>query len=174
MADSTVRDRILDAAERRARTGGYHGFSFRDIAADVGVKSSTVHYYFPTKADLGAALAERYTERAKAYLGRPEEQSAEEAIERLTQLFRDALLKDDRMCLCGLFAAERDALPAEVADATVGFFRLVLDYLATAFGANWTGEPPAAILARLEGALILARMLKDADIFEASVGGLRH
>lgn len=169
MIDSAARNRILDAAEARARTGGYHGFSFRDVAEDVGVKSSTVHYYFPTKSDLGEALAARYTERAKAWLGPPDERSAEEAIARLTQLFRDALLKDDKMCLCGLFGAERDTLPPAVANATAGFFRLVLAYLAAAFGKEWTGEPPAAILARLEGALILARTLKDADLFEASL-----
>lgn len=40
---------IMDAAERRMRIGGFNGFSFREIAADVGVKSSSVHYHFPTK-----------------------------------------------------------------------------------------------------------------------------
>ena len=42
---------IMDAAERRMRIGGFNGFSFREIAADVGVKSSSVHYHFPTKGD---------------------------------------------------------------------------------------------------------------------------
>lgn len=168
MADTSARDRILDAAEARARAGGYHGFSFRDLAEDVGVKSSSIHYYFPAKADLGEALAKRYTERAKERLGDPASLAPTEAIARLTQLFRDALLKDDKMCLCGLFGAERDALPPVVAAATGEFFRLVLGYLTTALGADWTGAPPVAILARLEGALIVARTLRDVDLFESS------
>jgi AcrR family transcriptional regulator len=28
------------------------------------VKSASVHYYFPTKADIGVAVAENYTERS--------------------------------------------------------------------------------------------------------------
>ncbi len=167
--DATIRDRILDAAELRARKGGYGGFSFREIAEDVGVKSSSVHYHFPTKADLGQELVERYTQRAMAYLGDAVERTPSEAIERVTQLFRNALMRDDKMCLCGLFGAERDALPAEVAAATAEFFRLVIAYLTQGLGPNWTGDPPAAILARLEGALIVARVLEDQTLFEQSV-----
>jgi TetR/AcrR family transcriptional repressor of nem operon len=169
MSDATIRDRILDAAEFRARKGGYGGFSFREIAEDVGVKSSSVHYHFRTKVDLGKELVERYTQRAVAYLGDADERTPREAIERVTQLFRDALIRDDKMCLCGLFGAERDALPAEVAAATAEFFRLVIAYLAQAFGPKWTGDPPAAILARLEGALIIARILDDQTLFEQNV-----
>lgn len=168
MAERTMRDGILDAAESRARTGGYHGFSFRELADDVGVKSSSIHYHFPTKGDLGAALARRYATRAADRLGDPATLTAQEAVQAVTQLFRDALVKDDRMCLCGLFGAERDSLPVEVAMATGDFFRLVLGYLTTAFGPGWTGEAPAALLARLEGGLILARTLGDVSLFEAA------
>src|ERR1700720_895295 len=47
-----VKTAILDAAERRMQIGGFGGFSFREIAADVGIKSSSVHYHFPTKENL--------------------------------------------------------------------------------------------------------------------------
>lgn len=172
MKDTTIRNRILDSAEARARIGGYHGFSFRDLADDVGIKSASVHYYFPTKADLGEELAKRYTARAKEFLGDPHSLPAPEAMARVKQLFADALLKDDRMCLCGLFGAECDALPPAVAEATSGFFRLILDYLSTSFGKNWTGPSPAAVLAKLEGALILARTLKDTAKFDEATADL--
>ena len=54
---------ILDAAETMIQSQGYNGFSFREIADQVGIKSASVHYHFPTKADLGAAVARRYTDR---------------------------------------------------------------------------------------------------------------
>jgi TetR/AcrR family transcriptional repressor of nem operon len=41
---SDVKTAIMDAAERRMQRGGFGGFSFREIAADVGIKSSSVHY----------------------------------------------------------------------------------------------------------------------------------
>ncbi len=46
---SSIAESIMDAAELRMRGGGFNGFSFREIADDVGIKSSSVHYHFPTK-----------------------------------------------------------------------------------------------------------------------------
>ena len=51
---------ILDAAERLAQTLGYNGFSYADIAAQLGVTKASLHYHFPSKAELGGALIERY------------------------------------------------------------------------------------------------------------------
>jgi TetR/AcrR family transcriptional regulator, transcriptional repressor for nem operon len=56
----TIRDAILSSAEARMGRDGFHGFSFRDLAADVGIKSASVHYHFPTKADLGVRLMRNY------------------------------------------------------------------------------------------------------------------
>ncbi len=167
MSEPSMRDRILDAAEARARCGGYNAFSFRDLAADVGVKSASVHYHFPTKQDLAETLARRYAERARERLGDPAELTPDEAVQRVTALFRDALTREDRMCLCGLFGAERDILPPAVEAAVASFFRLILDYLRIAFAAGPTSESPEAVLARLEGALIVARSMRDNAIFEA-------
>jgi TetR/AcrR family transcriptional regulator, transcriptional repressor for nem operon len=163
--DTGIRDRILDAAEARARVGGYHGFSFRDVAEDVGVKSASIHYHFPTKSDLAAALAQRYTARARQFLGDPKTLGAQAAVARVIGLFRDALERDDKMCLCGLFGAERDTLPQPVADATAAFFTMVLDYLA----ASGAGKSATATLATLEGALILARTLQNNEFFEKAI-----
>ncbi|MEM7678447.1 MAG: TetR/AcrR family transcriptional regulator, partial [Myxococcota bacterium] len=64
-------DAILKAAEEMVRQGGYNAFSFRAIADVVGIKSSSVHYYFPTKEDLGVAVAKYYTHRFIESLGEP-------------------------------------------------------------------------------------------------------
>ena len=62
---------ILKQAELKVREGGYNNFSFRELANDVGIKSASVHYYFPTKADLGAELAAQYTLGFLDLLGDP-------------------------------------------------------------------------------------------------------
>ncbi len=174
MTSSDMRTRILDAAERRARSGGYNAFSFRDIAQDVSIKSASVHYYFPGKADLARELVERYATRIEAQLGDPVGLDPAEAIRRVTDVFRAALVKDDRMCLCGLFGAERDTLPPDVSAATAAFFRMIIAFLETSFGKDGSAELPSALLARLEGALILARSLNTPSLFDqiCDPGGL--
>ena len=61
-----TRQSIMNAARATVQALGYNALSFRDLAKEVGVKSSSVHYHFPTKGDLGAALARRYIDDASA------------------------------------------------------------------------------------------------------------
>ena len=70
-----------------------------------------------------------------------------------------------------MLAAEKDALPAPVNAAVAGFFRMLLDYLRAAQGEAGPGDAPEAVIARLEGALILARSLDDRALFETVAGG---
>lgn len=62
-APNATVERILDAAETRIKLTGYNAVSFRELVDAVSVKSPSVHYHFPAKADLGVALVKRYHER---------------------------------------------------------------------------------------------------------------
>ena len=102
-ATATKAQEILDSAERLVRRRGYNGFSFRDLATEVGIKSASVHYHFPTKADLGAAVAHRYADRFINALGDPNDPLAapHALLEGYVDAFRRALVMDRQMCLCG-------------------------------------------------------------------------
>src|SRR5688500_19860163 len=56
-------ERILDSAERLVQTRGFNGFSYADVAAELGVTKASLHYHFPGKAELGEALIGRYATR---------------------------------------------------------------------------------------------------------------
>ena len=58
--DAGTATRILDVAERLAQVRGFNGFSYADIAAEVGITKAALHYHFASKADLGEALISRY------------------------------------------------------------------------------------------------------------------
>lgn len=62
-------DLLMNAAESGIRQKGYNAVSFRELADDLGIKSSSVHYYFRKKEDLGLALVERYSDRFLKNLG---------------------------------------------------------------------------------------------------------
>jgi TetR/AcrR family transcriptional regulator, transcriptional repressor for nem operon len=170
-AASGTADEIMDAAERRIREAGYNGFSFRDLAADVGVKSASVHHHFPTKPALAAAVARRYADR---FLGAVEGERGEALVGAWRAAFRRALREDGRMCLCGVLGAEAGALPPEVAAEARRFFERGAECLARAHG----GSPAAArdaglrVLATLEGAMLLARALGDPAAFDRATAGL--
>src|SRR5260221_14652793 len=115
-AVTDTRQMIMSAARLMVQTRGFNGLSFRELAKEVGIKSASVHYHFPTKGDLGAALARRYTEDGAAYLAEllATPNDATWCMDRYTEIFRSALANDNRMCLCGIMSAELDDLPAEV------------------------------------------------------------
>jgi AcrR family transcriptional regulator len=48
--------RILDVAERLVQTRGFNGFSYADVAGELGVTKASLHYRFPGKAERGEAL----------------------------------------------------------------------------------------------------------------------
>lgn len=54
-----TRTALLQSAERAARQRGYDGFSYADLAGDVGLRKASIHHHFPTKATLALALIER-------------------------------------------------------------------------------------------------------------------
>ncbi|MEP2987879.1 MAG: TetR/AcrR family transcriptional regulator [Parasphingorhabdus sp.] len=177
MKRSEKADEILDIAEEMARKGGYNSFSFREIAKAVGVKSSSVHYHFPTKDELGAAVVQRYTDRFLDALGDPNDlDNPKVAIERYIDLYRKALVEDELMCLCGIMGAEIEALPPTVGEEAKHFFERNVKWLIAALSDDEASTPAQDlrsrslhIIATLEGAMIVARSLEDHKIFESVV-----
>jgi len=167
----TKKEALLKAAENKVRLGGYNNFSFREIANEVGIKSASVHYHFPTKADLGAELAHQYTNNFLAALGDVDDIIAqgENPIDRYTQLFRGSLINDDQMCLCGLLGAQNESLPDKVRLEVKRFFDLNLTWLKKAHTLNGESEPLHAAITTvslLEGAMMISKALNDHSYFK--------
>lgn len=155
---------ILDSAERRIRSFGYTGFSFRDVASDVGIKSASVHHHFPTKGDLAAEVAHRYSDRFF------EEVQSAETVTQWATAFRTALSQDGQLCLCGVLAANRDALPEGVALEARAFFETAIEALSKITG---DVESATRTLSTLEGAMILARSMGDLSVYDTATKDLR-
>src|ERR1700743_2835386 len=113
---ANAREDILAAAKLVAQAHGYAGLNFRDLAEKVGIKAASIYYYFPSKADLAAAVARRYWEDAAAYLDSLLQNSPKplDALRRYPETFRWALENGNRMCLCSFMSAQTDDLPDEV------------------------------------------------------------
>ena len=114
METADTKTRLLDAASALAQTRGYHGFSFHDLAREIGITTASIHYHFPTKSALGQALVKRYTLSFLEILGKPDTAPPRQRLTHYVSVFRACLL-EGRMCLCGMIGAEVDGVPAEVA-----------------------------------------------------------
>ncbi|SDT10768.1 TetR/AcrR family transcriptional regulator, transcriptional repressor for nem operon [Pseudomonas sp. Z003-0.4C(8344-21)] len=177
-----TRETIMSAARKMVQTRGYNGLSFRELAKEVGIKSASIHYHFPTKGDLGAALAKRYTEDGLEYLAglRADSDDLNVWIKGYTDIFRMALVNDNRMCLCGIMSAEYDDLPPEVRTEVDGFTELnvrwlteVLSVCRPQLSLEERQEQALAIYAAVEGAQLIARGRADISVFDRTIATYR-
>jgi TetR/AcrR family transcriptional repressor of nem operon len=70
------------------------------------------------------------------------------------------------MCLCGVFGAEIDVLPEAVGGAVRGFYRANIEWAAQALRGDDTQARAETLVAGLAGALLTARSLGDAQVFD--------
>ena len=178
---SSSKEAILAAARRTAQAHGYSGLNFRDLADEVGIKAASIYHHFPSKADLGAAVARRYWQDTAADL---ESMLAEtpdpvRCLRRYPDVFRKSLENNNRMCLCSFMAAEHDDLPEAVkkevqtfADVNVAWLSRVLS--AAALVSSEESEQRArAIFAAVAGAQLIARSRSDISLYDALIDSYR-
>lgn len=165
----TMKERILIAAEKRVRKAGYSEMSFRDLAADVGIKSASVHYHFPTKPDLGEALVRRYAEQFKAELDKIDLENLQAALDGFVSLYSNALVLNESICLCAVMGAEAIGLPENINQRTKAFFEMNKAWLETLFAKHRIKDAAnvaSLIVAALEGGMIVASTLNDRSTFD--------
>jgi TetR/AcrR family transcriptional regulator, transcriptional repressor for nem operon len=171
--------RILDVAERLVQSRGFNGFSYADVAAELGVTKAGLHYHFPGKAELGEALINRYAIRfAEALQAIDADCSDVHAkLAAYAAVYAD-VLKDQRMCLCGMLAADYETLPPAMRAAVVRFFddneawlERVLEEGTKVGVLHYEGraqDQAQLIISTLEGAMLVARPYGDPERFRAA------
>jgi len=170
---------VLDTAQELVQTRGYNGFSFREVADQVGIKSASVHYHFSTKGELGRALLARFRRRFHRVFVEIDEKSPRprQKLQRYVEAFLDPLRSADRSCLGAMLAADVETLPEAVQEEVCGFVRDQEQWLTEvltegqeAGELDFGGSPnqrAKLIFSALEGAAILAHATGDDKRLEA-------
>ncbi|MFT7222896.1 MAG: TetR/AcrR family transcriptional repressor of nem operon [Cellvibrionaceae bacterium] len=170
--------KILDVAESYTQMHGLNAFSYKDLQREVGIKTSSIHYYFPTKQDLALAMVERYLDKWRDLLKTIAREQAEGA-KRLDNLSKHyvAVVNEGKFCMCGMFASDMLSLPEVINSQVREFFRLLEEWIADAIE---LGQQQGSIkdsvnsknaashfLAALEGGMLIARARKRPTHLEA-------
>ncbi len=174
MADK--REQIEAAASEAIRKSGLNSVSFRTLADEVGVKSSSVHYHFPTKLDLAQSVAGGYADdfaERLAEIDRANETLVDK-LDALIDVFADVVAAD-KLCLCGMMSAELASLDAGTRAALRSFYARFEAWLTHAFEQHAdevAGSLNAETLARvfiagLEGAALVDRTNEDQASLDA-------
>ena len=171
--------RALDVAERLVQTRGFNGFSYADIAEALGVTKASLHYHFPSKAELGERLIERYEAAFLDTLAGIDkaQQGAAQKLRHYASIYAE-VLRANRMCLCGMLASDYATLPKPMRERVRHFFdenerwlARVLEEGRKAGQLAFRGAPveiARMVVASLEGAMMLARSYGEPPRFDAA------
>ena len=180
---SSTASQILDSAERLVQMRGFNGFSYADVAGELGVTKASLHYHFPGKGELGQALIERYSDRFAEALEEIDRDAgpAVEKLDAYAAIYAE-VLRDRRMCLCGMLAADYETLPEPMRESVIRFFDRNEEWLAGVLAEGEERgeltidgpdrEAARAIVSGLEGAMLVARPYGDVKRFQAAASGL--
>lgn len=174
-----MKEQILASAQRLVQQRGFNGFSYADIAAEVGIRKASLHHHFPSKTDLGVALIEEYSAQVDGARTRISGLGllADAKLRAYVALFR-ATLDSERMCMGGMLASEWMTLDASMLPALKRFFARNTEWLTEILAGGVTqkqlelsgsaADHARVFLATLQGALLIARATGDYDGFDRS------
>ena len=174
---------ILDVAERLVQTRGFNAFSYADIAAELKITKAALHYHFVGKAELGEELINRYTLRFVNALSEIEARTSD-APSRLAayaELYLE-VLREQKMCLCGMLATDFETLPDAMRAGVIHFCHENEVWLSRVLedgfehGTLESEESPREIALMifgcLQGAMLIARPYGDPSTFKSMASQL--
>ena len=159
---------LLDTAQRLVQERGYNAFSYKDLAEAVGIRTASIHYHFPSKADLGVAIMDRYTDDLSQALSSIDADALESQakLREFIALYSQTK-RCGAICLCGSLASDRETLPEQLQEAVTRYLvsseawlTQTLQHGVEQGEFTLTVEAPdlaASLLSSLQGGLILSR-----------------
>ena len=180
-----TRERILDSAQRLTQTRSFHGFSFQDIADEVGVRKASLYHHFDSKDDVAVAMLQRAADWVSAQIKSAEGLEPSERLETYFDLFRQIHGKGERMCPGGSFAAVFGAVSSPVQAALHRFAKMHLDWLEDVvrdgvelgqftIGDQRPRDVATQISAGVQGALLVGRLTSDRHVISVMAEGIRR
>ena len=174
---SNTREQIIDKAFQLLLQRGLNGFSYRDISEPLGVKNAAIHYHFPNKMDLIAALIDenhqvlkKATSEFMAYGG-----PARPQLEGLFAFTMNQIQRGRPICMVGALAVDYDDLSDDIKDANDRFMKDSIKWLSKVLETGLEREEftfeghaemkAVSILATIQGARQMARV-HGMDILE--------
>jgi TetR/AcrR family transcriptional repressor of nem operon len=175
-----TRIQIIDLADEFIRTRGFNAFSYADIAAIMEIQKPAIHYYFPSKADLGISVIDRELEAIARSRRQHQDLPGDRQLKELVQTFFSGSRRR-KICLTGSLTPEYATLPDRLRDKVQEMCQSILDWITAClekgrseggFTFEGTAEDRALlVIAGLLSSLLLSRVLGE-EVFDRMIGQL--
>lgn len=108
---SVTRERILELGEELILNKGYNGFSYQDISTVLGIKNAAVHYYFPSKENLGVSILKTNSQRFDEMVENMQNRDFDEwhQLESFMKIYLKSN-RENKICLIGSLGTDINTL----------------------------------------------------------------
>ena len=171
---SVTREKILELAEELILNKGYNAFSYQDISNVMGIKNAAVHYYFPTKENLGTSIIRTNLQRFEEMIENMQNLDFDELHQ--LESFMKIYLKSNRenkICIIGSLGTDINTLGDPMRTELQKMVDRIIDWLENTlekgrekglFQYNISARDQALhVLSSLVAGLQLARILNKSE-----------
>lgn len=167
--------KILEVSASFTQQRGFGGFSYLDLADEIGIKAASIHYYFKSKDDLAVGLVE-YTHQQHSEGFQNMQETIKDPQNRLKAVIEyfENYIVEGKFCLCGMLVAELNSVSDKVRERLDSYFTDFQAWLTQQFeemGHSNAGDKAMSFLSTLEGALLLARIRNKPKVVSRALTG---
>lgn len=123
-----TRSEIIYLANKLIWSVGYNAFSYNDISKQLNIKNAAIHYYFPSKSDLGIAVIK---ESQILFLKKIEKWNKLDYRQQYSKYItmHDSFIKTRWTCIVGSLASSFDTLSEDMQNELRRLVNIILDWL---------------------------------------------
>ena len=164
----------MELGEVLIRTRGYNAFSYQDISSELGIKNAAVHYYFPSKENLGTSIVKTNMQRFEEMIQNMQNRGFDELHQ--LEVFMKIYVKSNReekLCIVGSLGPNIESLNEPTRSELKKMTQSIVLWLTTILNSGrekniftFKGEArerALLILSSLIAGLQLARILEKTD-----------
>lgn len=181
---SVTRENILELGESLIRLKGYNAFSYLDISSELGIKNAAIHYYFPSKENLGTSIVKTNGQRFEEMVQNMHSHGFDELqqLETFIKIYIKSH-REKKLCIVGSLGPEFNTLSDSTKAELKGLTEMILNWLTSILESGkqkkifiFKEEPKnkaVVLLSCLIASLQLARILDKLDyksIYQTIVG----
>lgn len=169
-----TKEHIIELADELIRKRGFNAFSYSDIAVPLAVRNAAIHYYFPSKSDLGEAVIDVEMKKVEEYRRESAHLTGDGQLKLLVGVFR----RNNKLrliCLMGSLTPDYDTFEEPMRRKVKEMCTGILDWVTLALAKareegrlRYEGAPgdrALLVVSTLLSSLLLSRVLGE-NIFE--------
>ncbi|HPD96255.1 MAG: TetR/AcrR family transcriptional regulator [Bacteroidales bacterium] len=127
---SITREKIIELGENLILSRGYNAFSYQDISTELGVKNAAIHYYFPSKENLGTSIVRTNIQRFEEMIDNMHSRGFDEwqQLDTFIKIYIKSH-REKKLCLVGSLGSDFNTLNENTKKELIRMTEIILNWL---------------------------------------------